>query len=73
MKEFDPTRYKTTALHVSAVGSTWREVFWGSFAHFFRPVLIPVMLVVSKLLNRPLSFGVVWHDVVVKDVEEEQA
>jgi len=68
-KEFDPTRYKTVALHVSAVGSTWREVFWGSFAHFFQPVLIPVLLITSKMLHRPFDFGVTWHEVKVLDVE----
>jgi len=64
-----PARWKSVALHVTAVESTWREVFWGSFAHFFQPVLIPVLLVASKLLHRPFSVGVVWHDAKVLDVE----
>ncbi len=69
MKEFDPTRYKTTALHVEAGDAPWRQLFWWCLAQLLQPVLVPTLLIASKLLHRPFDLGVVWHDVVVQDIE----
>lgn len=47
-----------TALTVDARGMPWRYVLYLSLVHLFAPVLVPVLLFVSRILNKKIDLDV---------------
>jgi hypothetical protein len=64
-----PSRWKSVVLHVDMTKATWRELALWVAAYAFQPILMPVLLILSKIRHRPYEFGVSWHEVKVLDVE----
>jgi hypothetical protein len=49
---------KNVALTVDMRNATWRHALWIALAYALQPVLMPVLVVLSRLLHRELEFGV---------------
>ncbi len=49
----------TTTLHVDYHNASWRYVGWSILFWGFSPVLVPFLILLSRLRRKPISFGVV--------------
>ena len=52
---------KSIVLRVDVSKGSWRQVFWQVLCYAFQPVLVPALLILSRLLRRPFEIGVTYH------------
>ena len=55
-------RYKVSVFSASYENSTWQYVLVSMAAYALQPIVIPVMILLSKLLKREIKWFPVWNE-----------